>query len=278
MTIEETNVDTQEETMPSEIEDNEDVEAAEDSVDENQEVDYTQANTDFLGRFETKYNGESRKFESVDELREYAERGLNYDKVKSQRDSLSNNPLYKYIDNYMKESGYNDPQEFVNAMETNKLQQHYIEKGMTPEDALEEAKSIVDSRSNSTSDIKQKEINNLLEWHAKMKDSGVFSDDLDVNNIPDHVVKAMENGMNAREAYMEHYLKDMKVRTEQETINKIVKNKETSGGEIVNGKKNSNHDMTPAQVNKLLDGMSESQQQAWADKNWDMLERIGYFN
>lgn len=234
-------------------------------------------NSQFLEQFKITYDGADVKYESIDDLVADAQKGRNYQRVLEQRDNLKNNPAHGYIDEYMKSQGYADPTEFVKDLKTRTKADELIAKGMSEADALEEASSYVKNSLN-VADVKTKEIDSFLQWHQGKVDSGIFDSTLDAQNIPQEVLDAYESGKSLKEAYSDHMLKSIKRNTEQETLSKLAKHKETSAGQLNKGTAANNKDMTVAQIDKLLNGMSSSQQNSWLDNNWKTLEKSGYFN
>lgn len=244
-----------------------------------QEVDYTEANQAFLDRFEIQFDKNPKKFGSIDELKEAAEKGSalpRYKEKVTDLESKLNSPHYKWVDDYMKANGYESGDEFVKAIQINDKKTEYQNMGMSEEDALKAAQDYVDKTHTSKASESDVEVEKFLAWHEGKVKNGTFQDSIDIDNIPEEVFEDYKAGTPLKEAYMDYMLKNIKFNTEQETINKIAKNKETSTGDIAN-KTASKQDMSIAQVNKLLDTMSESEQSKWADNNWEMLERIKYF-
>ena len=259
-------VETMEEETPSF-----DGEETEQTPDTQEEVDY---NSKFLEQFKIKYDGAEVGYESVDDLVADAQKGKNYQRVLEQRDSFKNNPAYKYIDKYMKDSGYNDPAKFVHDLQVNAKVEELKGKGMADEDAKAYAEQMV---KDDASDPKSKEIEDFVAWQTQKVSEGLYSDDLTPENIPEEVINAYEQGQPLKEAYMEHMLKSIKFNTEQKTIEKIKDNKEKSAGSLPDTTPNKTQQMTAAQINKTLSDMSSSQQSKWLESNWKMVEKSGYF-
>lgn len=255
-----------------------DAETEQDSQEEeSQEPDYSQADKDFLDRFEITFDKNSKKFESLEQLREAAEMGSALPRYKEKVSKYESNAAYKYIDGYMKKAGYTDPVTFVNDIKINEKTKEFVDKGMSEEDARASATEIIKNES-ANNDGRTKEIDGFLKWHSSKVDEGKFTGPLDANNIPQSVIDAYENGQPLKEAYMDFVLDDIKVKTEQQTIKKIKKNKETSGGELKNGKPDNTKSMTPTQIEKLLSGMSPSEQSKWVDANYAVIEKSGYYD
>jgi len=268
------------ETAEEEVEDTpvDETEVDVDTETEEQEEapDYTEADKSFLDRFEIQFDKGAKKFETLEQLKEAAEMGSALPRYKDKVSALENNPAYKWVDKYMKDSGYTDPSDFVRAIDVNAKTEEFVSKGMTEEDAKTAAEEFV-SRNDSGSDLKSKEISSFLEWHNSKVESGKFNESLDADNIPQAVQDAYENGQSLKEAYMDYILDDIKVKTEQDTLKKLAKNKETSAGALNDTKPNNTKDMTVAQINKTLSSMTKGEQSKWLDNNWGVVEKSGYF-
>jgi len=253
---------------------------------ESEEPDYSEANKEFLSRFKVPFNKnkngeqEFKSFESLEELMEAAQSGSALPKYKqkaSEYEEKLNNPLYKWADEWMKGQGFEDGNDFVKAIKVNEKMNDYINNGMSEDAARQAAEDYVGKTYGNQTDAKSKEINKFLDWHQGKVEKGVFDNNIDPDNLPEVVVEAYKNGESLKEAYQDYMLEQIKFKTEQDTLKKVTKNKETSTGDIAKQSAKANQDLTPKQVNKLLDGMSDSEQEKWADKNWEMLERIKYF-
>ena len=253
---------------------------------ETEEPDYSEANKEFLSRFKIPFNKdkngeqEFKSFESIEELMEAAQSGSALPKYKqkaTEYEEKLNNPLYKWADEWMKTQGFEDGSEFVKAIKVNEKMNEYINNGMSEDAARQAAEDYVGKTYGNQTDAKSKAINGFLDWHQSKVEKGVFDSNIDPDNLPDVVVEAYKNGESLKEAYQDYMLEQIKFKTEQDTLKKVSKNKETSTGDIAKKSAKANQDMSIAQVNKLLDGMSENEQSEWADSNWEMLERIKYF-
>lgn len=262
--------ETLEETPAEEVED---VEETADSEEGQEEIDYA---SKFLETFKVTYDGNEVGYESVEDLIADAQKGKNYQRVLEQRDSYKNNPAYKYIDDYMKSAGYDDPNKFIQDIKVNSKVSELTAKGMSEEDAKSLAEELV-SKESVQVDTKSKEIQDFVDWHKAKVNDGVFGDELAPENIPQSVLEAYEQGQSLKEAYMDYVLKDIKVKTEQETLKKITTNKKKSAGKLAESKPNNTNDMTKAQIDTLLNGMSKTEQSKWLDTNWSAVEKAGYF-
>jgi len=245
-------------------------------TEETTEPDYTEANQAFLERFKIQFDGKDKQFNSLDELIKATQMGSALPRYKEKVSKYENDPAYKWVKEYMKESNYDDPQQFVNDIKINAKTQDYISKGMSEEDARAAAEEYV-GKGQQGVDIKTKAVDEFLNWHQSKVDAGKFDNQLEAGNIPDSVIEAYEKGMSLKEAYMDYILDDIQVKTEQKTIKNIVKNKETSSGELTTSPPNTTKNMTPAQIDKVLGNMSTKEQSKWIDANYDVIEKSGYF-
>lgn len=276
--VEETveDVETTEE-MPSEVEETE-------STEETQVEDFSEADQAFLNRFKIpfdKKNGEQqyKTFESVEQLMEAAEMGSALPRYKerlAEAENKNNSAHYKWVDEYMKAKGYSDGTEFVKAIKVNEKMSQLMQKGMSEQDALAEATEYVNSTFGNQTDKRTKELESFLGWHQSKVDAGKFSGKLDIDSIPQQVIDAYERGESLREAYMDYMLDDITVKTEQETLKKLAKNKETSTGGLKPGA-TPEATMTPEQIVEKLSNMSSKDRMKWIEKNEKMIEKSGYF-
>jgi len=269
---EELNEVLEEEVMPEE-----EIDTPVDELEEVEETEETEEESpdpiaEWLKEQTLKVDGEEYKYDDVEQLLQDARIGKTVDRVKEQRDKYRNDPGYKFMQDYMKTSGYKDMSKFVHDIQVNQKQSDFVSKGMSDEDAKAAAEEFIKNRV-PDADPREADINRFLDWHESK-----FGQSLDSDKIPQPVMEAYEKGESMKEAFLEHKLENTKVETEQETIKKIIKNKETSSGELNKSKHNTTKDMTVAQIDKLLSGMTQKQQSDWADANYAVLEKAGYFN
>lgn len=261
------------EDMPSEETEAEETEAPE--VDEFDEV--TQK---FLEKFEIQFDKNSKKFESLDQLKEAAEMGSalpRYKEKLSKYEEQLNSPHYKWVEEYMKSNGYDNGSDFVKAIKINEEKQSLIEGGMSEELAQAKAEEYVNKTFNTETNAKTKQIDDFLSWHQSKVENGTFSEQLDPDNIPQEVLKKHEDGMNIKEAYMDYMLDNIKVKTEQDTLKKLEKNKKTSTGELKPSAKGETT-MSPQQIEAKLESLSSKERSKWINDNFAMIEKSGIFN
>lgn len=268
------------EDVVEEVEDTpvEDSEATE--TEKTEEPDYTEANKAFLERFKIQFDGKDKTYESIEQLMEDAQMGgalpRYKDKVSKYEEKL-NSPHYKWVDDYMKSSGFDSGEDFVKAIQVNDKKSSLMDKGMSEEDAQAEAEDYVNKTFGTKTDKKTQEIDKFLTWHQSKVEGGKFKESIDPDNIPKQVIEAFEQGESLTEAYMDYMLDDITVKTEQETLKKLQKNKETStGGLKPNASKETT--MSAEQVVKTMESMSRSERQAWIKANDKLIEKSGYYD
>ena len=251
-----------------------DTEPSEES-EETKEPDYSQANKDFLDRFEITFDKGSKKFETLEQLKEAAEMGSALPRYKEKLSAMEANPVNKWANEFMKESGFTDPVEFVKAIKINSKAEELVAKGMSVEDAKAYAIDLV--AKDMPTDVRGKEIADFVEWQQSKVAEGKIKESLDAESIPQVVLDAYSNGQSLKEAYQDYLLDNIAQTTEQDTLKKLAHNKETSAGKLADGVADTTKDMTVAQINNTLSGMGASQQSKWLDANWKVVEKSGYF-
>lgn len=272
--------------VEEEVTTEEDVDTSEDTpieaeeTEESEEPDFTEADKSFLDRFEIQFDKNAKKFDSIEALKEAAEMGSalpRYKEKVSEFEKKLESPHYKWVDDYMKANGYQDPANFVKAIKINEEKTSLMEAGMSEEAAQAKAEEYVNKTFGNKTDKKSQEIDNFLQWHQGKVDGGKFKESLDIDSIPQQVIEAYENGGSLKEAYMDYMLDDITVKTEQETLKKITKNKETSTGELKpsTGKETK---LTPEQIETKLESMSSKDKTKWINANMELIEKSGYFN
>ena len=277
----------EEEVTPEEdVDTSEDTPIEAEETEESEEPDFAEADKEFLSRFKVPFNKnkngeqEFKSFESMEELMEAAQLGSvapRYKEKISEFEKKLESSHYKWADEYMKANGYQDPDNFVKAIKINEEKTSLMEAGMSEEAAQAKAEEYVNKTFGNKTDKKSQEIDNFLQWHQGKVDGGKFKESLDIDSIPQQVIEAYENGGSLKEAYMDYMLDDITVKTEQETLKKITKNKETSTGELKPsaGKETK---LTPEQIETKLESMSSKDKTKWINANMELIEKSGYFN
>ena len=236
--------------------------------------------------FKIKYNKDEIVIDDEEKLRELAQKGMNYDKVLSRAEQLEQDELLKWARSHMSEVGYNDPKEFIQAIEQQKQQeafearvQQYLNQGYG-EDVAQRFAEIEKENQSIKSELQsftqksqqQKELEDFIQWHEAKEEKGVY-DKLDPQKIPQEVWDEVAKGTPLKMAYMDYMLPNVMHRIEQQAIQKITKNAQTSTGAIQSDavdEGNWTHD--------YIERMAQSKGQAWVNANYDRIEKSGYFN
>lgn len=236
--------------------------------------------------FEVQYNKEKKIINDPEELRTYAQKGMNYDKIQSRLEQLESDPLRQWANDYMKKVGYDDPSKFIADVqkeqaerEFNNRVQEFVERGYAPDVAREmaelkkenqEIKSQIQGFTQKTE--QQREYEDFINWHNEAQQQGLVGE-LKADEIPLQVWEAQRRGVPLKYAYMEYVLPQIKVQTEQNTLKNLQKNAETSTGSTKDGGSSENENWSK----EYIEQMAESQGSEWVKKNYKKIEKSGYF-
>ena len=252
------------------------------------EPDYTE----LLSNLKYQYDKQDFTPTSIEEARELLEMGRFYrDRGKERLESYKADPLSNWAKSYMKESGYEDPMKFIEAVRETQRQnlisektQEYVERGISEDAAkLLAEKDIAlqekdaSANKNSEEQAKQQRYANFITWYDKMKSNGVFKNDLHPDEIPQSVWDKADSGTPLEQAYLEHVMTHIKVDTQQETLKALKTNKETSTGSVQEGSATDPKKLTIKQIEQTLEGMTSREASKWIDKNYAEIEKAGYF-
>jgi len=237
-----------------------------------------------IDRLKITYNGEEKEL-SFDEAKVLAQKGMNYDKVLTKLDEAKNNKLLKWAEGFRNKNGFEDTDSFLSALskeEEERKLNNLISKNIPKEyaeklleiDKIKEQLTQRDEQDKST-----KEFSDFLDWHESMTSKGVFTEALDTKNIPQTVWDKTRDGMSLREAFMEDQLTTVRASTEQETINKLSKNANTTPGSVNKNSKAEDVPLSADSIEKLLGQMTEAKQREWIAKpeNYAKAEKAGLF-
>lgn len=236
------------------------------------------------------YNGEEGVITDIEEARNYAQKGMNYDKIYTQNEEYKSkmenmiekdNKLYAWASKYMKDTGYETEEDFLKAIDIDNTKRNYIKNGMDEASASQRAeldyrlKSLETQLSAKEAENKEiKEIEDFLNWHQSKVSDGIYDEAITADGIPPEVWQAVESGTPLKTAFMEHSLKDFKTNAEQNVINKIDENKRTSTGSVKEGAQNQ---VETSWTNEYIDKMMDTHGEAWIEENFDKIEASGYF-
>ena len=209
---------------------------------------------------------------------------MNYDKVLGKLDEAKNDKLLKWAETFRDKNGFNDTDTFLSALAkeederklndliSKNIPKEYAEK-LLEVDKIKEQLAKKDEQEKDT-----KEFSDFLDWHDNKVKGGIFSEPIDVKAIPQTVWDRTKDGMSLREAHMEYSFENMKSATEQETIAKLNKNAQTTPGSVNKNSKSDETPMTQETIAKTLESMSPDQQKDWVKKNYDKVEKAGFFD
>lgn len=217
-----------------------------------------------------------RDFEP-NEVQSLIQKGIDYDrkipKLEDTIKSFEENPAYKYMDDYMKESGYDDPFEFTTAIMVNSKKSELMEDGVSEERAQKLAEEFIGSKMQRPSiDKDTAAIKEFSSWHQNK-----FGESIDKDDIPDEVIEAHQNGEDMKLAFLESKLKTSELETEQRVINGMKKKKNKSAPPVKSTGGN-NSKLTSDQVASKVKSLSAKQGDKWITDNWEAIEKSGYFD
>lgn len=225
----------------------------------------TQAETEAF--LEIKYNKETLKLDK-DKAIEYAQKGMNYDKVKEKLDALENDPSRSFVEYQAKRYNMTVPQylDAVRVQEEQDQLDELIDQNI-PESI---AKEMLENRKfREQYEAKEQESKTKAQQEAEFQAFLEAFPDAKPEDIPQFVWEEHANGKSLVDAYTRHEnqtLKEKLAAVEQEKgINaKNAENANLSTGAVNNkGSDNQNQFFNKKQV----DAMS----QADVDKNWSAI-------
>lgn len=165
-------------------------------------------------RYKVKYNHQEIEL-PVEELITYAQKGMNYDHVVSERDSLKNAREFAVLDKFAKQSGMTREQ-YLKFLEDSHLQneiQARINEGLTPEAARKEVELSRREINLSQKEAyirqheqRQQQLNQLQNQFAKL-----FEAHPEAKQLPPEVIEAVARGeapISAYRAYENRQLKE----------------------------------------------------------------------
>lgn len=215
-----------------------------------------------------KYNHEERGL-TADEAREYAQKGINYDKVFEENQSLKNRQELAFVENLAKEYGMTAEQyiEAVHAeREANKIRAT-AENYQIPEEV---AKKLYESEQYITrvESEKQQTQAQMQEQERQNADAREFLQEfpsVDVNSIPQEVWDNVQKGKSLVDAYARHEAKELRTKMQIASTNQVNANSAT--GSITGNGQAIEKDfytkaevslMSQSEVNKNLDKIKAS--------------------
>lgn len=205
--------ETEESSQPNETEEKEE---------EDDKVDYAPL-LEALSK-KVKYNGESVKVDSIDDLITNFQKGLNYDKKNEQFEALQNSKVEQYVSKKAKELGLT-VDEYINQVEEYEQEQERVREqerleemvnNGVPEDVAREV--IATSQLRKQLQAKENELKEREEaQNAKHKEEQEYADfiaafpDVKAEDIPKEVYEAAQ-GSNLTSAYKDWLIKDLQTK------------------------------------------------------------------
>lgn len=186
--------------------------------------------------FEVVYNGEKQKL-NREQMIEYAQKGMNYDKVHSQREEFrkTNEELQRFksfVDDFAKRNNMTTDQ-YLAAVEAERKRaavQENVDNGMS-QDAAEELVRLREENETyrqKETEYTEQEKNRQAEAERKAEIEAFVARYPDVKELPQPVLEKVNSGRALMDAYME-YENDM-LRAELEGLRKQKENESVSVG------------------------------------------------
>lgn len=280
--------DEDEEVDDSELDDEDSVdeddpeEELEDSDEEVEEKPKEEVLEAFL---EADFLGEKKPL-TKEEAKMYAQMGLNYPRMVEKLKALEENPLLKFANSLMTEYGYSDPNEFLNAINQQKEKETFdkqvkelVEKGVG-KDVAERMVKLETSQAETDASNKEAEINK--QYQKQREDSYIelfdfykqkFGKDLDVNELSSQTLEKIQNGVPPKFAYLEQLADEKFVAVEQKVIKHQEKVKKAPPSLDADPQGKDSDEFTE----EYIEQMTEKFGQKWVTKNFDRIEKTGYF-
>ena len=150
-------------------------------------------------KYTVKYNGEEKKL-SLSELITNAQKGMNYDKVLTERDRLRNSKELGTIDRLAKRNGMSRNQfmESLERQEQDKVYREQLAMGATPEQAEMRAADIKERMEQDRKEALKQDYIELVRAFP------------DIKELPKEVVNAIAGGESPKSAYMAYENRQLK--------------------------------------------------------------------
>jgi hypothetical protein len=184
------------EVVESDHEDNEEI--GDEETPSSEEL--SQAEKDFL---EVQYNKEVIRLDK-EKAKEYAQKGMNYDKVKERLSSLENDPRLAFVDSQAKKYGLT-ADEYLRAVAeqqvADEIEQLADEKGL-PEDV---ARELYESKKFREQYMQQQQQQTFQQKQQQMMQEFITAyPEVKAESIPQEVWQLYENGVDLVSAYARH--------------------------------------------------------------------------
>lgn len=205
---------------------------------ENEEAEETQEEVEAEPFVNVRYNGADKGL-TQEETVMYAQKGMNYDKVKGQLDSYRNSPALKAISEIAAKSGMTIDQyaerlrEFSDQQDIARIAKEYQSKHPDVDDdaATEYANAVLQNKKDKEArdaqqrqvQAEQAETQTLRDQVQKLWD---INPDIDIEHLDTEVIDDINAGIPLVEAYLRWENKTLKTRAVNDKVN--AKNKQTT--------------------------------------------------
>lgn len=201
----------------------------------------------FLEKLELKVNKEVRKLSSVDEAKEYLQKGADYDRVKDKLHQLESDPLREWAYNWAKKSGFDDPQSFLEAVKAEE-EQREIQKLLEANIPEEYAKEMLENKKFREQYEAEKRAQS--EQAARLKDYEDFVKAYpDVKEIPEEVWALVNEGKSLTDAYVIH--ENRLLKEQLQNLKKVQRGESTTTGSLSGSPDTGEAYYTPEQVRAM---------------------------
>lgn len=238
-------VEVQETTGQDEVEDQENSEPEETPSSE----ELSQAEKDFL---EIQYNKEVVRLDK-EKAKEYAQKGMNYDKIKQRLDSLESDPRLSFVDSMAKKYDMTT-QEYLDAVadqqEAEAIEQLADEKGL-PEDV---ARELYESKKFREQYLQTQQLQSEEQRQKKMLQDFIETyPDVKADQIPSDVWKIFEQGVDLVSAYARYENQNLRQQLNEISESKKInqENQMASTGSVKGQGSPQNLTFTKEQVRKM---------------------------
>lgn len=188
-----------------------------------------------------KFNHQPVKIESIDDVVNNYQKGMNYDRIYPEYEKLRSDPSRSFVETMAKKNNMSVPQylEAVKQSEEQERMNELVQKNIPPEFAKEmlENRKFREQYETTKKEIdtqkaREKDYADFTEWHTK-----TYGKEPNPAEIPEEVWKAVGNGTPLRIAFIEHDYGNLRGKIQQseqsqQTQQANQKNAESSTGSV----------------------------------------------
>jgi hypothetical protein len=202
-----------------------------------------QTSTEPTESTKVKYNGQEMEL-SREELITNAQKGLNYDHIKTELDGYKTSEELKVLNEFAKEKGLKDWKEYVadlkNSKQNEKLESRVKEleaDGMKPEHARKMAELELKAPTPPTDDVQRLE-SEFTTLHQEFPETQEFKE---LTDFPPEVIELIQKGKSPLVAYSKYLTENAKKLSEKAALD--LKNKATDIGSLNGDKADEKEDL-----------------------------------